>query len=229
MSSIRSLIIHPNIAGVRESGTSIHCENMMTDKVTPMIAAIQMTSTSNKKTNLEITVKLVEYAAQQGATLIALPECCSYIGGGTGAEDNSCPVNALAASETLEDGPYAHSLCALAKRLGIWLSVGGFPEQVSPLSEDNKAGIEGNSPQNMGIVKKVYNTHFMISPNGSIVDRYRKIHLFDSPLAGMYIYIYICICISLYIYVFMYIYVYICMNKYIYVYIHIYLFIYIYE
>eukprot|EP00596_Hydrurales_sp_CCMP1899_P004514 CAMPEP_0119047616 /NCGR_PEP_ID=MMETSP1177-20130426/54184_1 /TAXON_ID=2985 /ORGANISM="Ochromonas sp, Strain CCMP1899" /LENGTH=256 /DNA_ID=CAMNT_0007022423 /DNA_START=379 /DNA_END=1145 /DNA_ORIENTATION=- len=148
---------------------------MKADEVTPMIAAIQMTSTSNKKSNLEATVELVEYAAQHGATLIALPECCSYIGGGTGAtlsdtEGESCPVDTLAAAETLEDGSYACSLCALAKRLGIWLSVGGFPELVNKKGET---------------VNKVYNTHFMISPTGCIVDRYRKIHLFDSPLAGL--------------------------------------------
>jgi predicted amidohydrolase len=95
---------------------------------------------------------------------------------------DSCPLDTLAAAETLEDGSYASSLCTLARRLGIWLSVGGFPELV----DSRKRGdVEAKNNPNTGTVNKVYNTHFMISPNGCIVDRYRKIHLFDSPLAGL--------------------------------------------
>jgi hypothetical protein len=85
ISGIRSLVVRPIVAGIRKSSTFVQSQKMKSDEVTPMIAAIQMTSTSNKKCNLEATVELVEYAAQHGATLIALPECSSYIGGGTGA------------------------------------------------------------------------------------------------------------------------------------------------
>lgn len=217
ISSIRSLINHRGfiIPGGRKSSTLVQSGENMSDKVTSMIAAIQMTSTSDKKANLEATVKLVEYAAQYGASLICLPECSSYIGGGTLATltaieansdselssssidssgsskdtknlTSSCPVDTLAASETLE-GPYATFLCSLAKKLGVWLSVGGFPEQVSSINKCEQVESEGNSSPNTETTNKVYNTHFIISPSGSIVDRYRKIHLFDSPLAGLVI------------------------------------------
>ena len=138
-----------------------------------LLAAIQMTSTNDKVSNLRSTVSLVECAASKGARFVSLPECSSFIGGGT-VDLNSAtqrPSDAILASETL-DGSYALALCELASRLQIWLSVGGFPEVVEDVGSSSAP-------------KKVYNTNFMISPFGVIVDRYRKIHLFDSPMAGL--------------------------------------------
>lgn len=50
--------------------------------------------------------------------------------------------------------------CDLARRLGIWLSLGGFQE---------------TSPD----PGRLYNTHVVLDGGGGIVARYRKIHLFD--------------------------------------------------
>lgn len=138
-----------------------------------LLAAVQMTSTNDKVSNLRSTILLVECAASKGARFISLPECSSFIGGGTLDlnGDIQRPLDAIMASEAL-DGPYGLALCELAARLQIWLSVGGFPELV----EDVGAS---------AAPRKVYNTNFMISPFGVIVDRYRKIHLFDSPMAGL--------------------------------------------
>ena len=151
---------------------------------TTIIAAIQMTSTHNKLSNLQTTIRLVECAAHRGASLIALPECSSFIGGGNQAEiiGGNHPKDAYTASETLE-GPYAQALCQLASRLNVWLSVGGFPEIAkNDVQNYEKNGCGGDSQP---LTTKVYNTHFMISPAGIITEKYRKIHLFDSPYAGL--------------------------------------------
>jgi predicted amidohydrolase len=81
-------------------------------------------------------------------------------------DTNGNPTRVVDAAESI-DGPYVQTLCDLAKRCAVWLSVGGFPERV-PEQE------------------KVYNTHFLISPAGNVVQPiYRKIHLFDNPLTGL--------------------------------------------
>lgn len=61
---------------------------------------------------------------------------------------------------------YISLICLLAKRYGIYISLGGFPEATS------------NG-------EKMFNTHLMINPSGVIISIYRKLHLFDSPLAGI--------------------------------------------
>lgn len=143
---------------------------------TTMLAAIQMTSSSDKSLNLRATTRLVECAAANGAFLVSLPECSSFIGGGIDdMEKNSTPIDAVTVSEKL-DGPYALALCELASRLKIWLSVGGFPETIA---QENLADVSYRPT-------KGYNTHFMISPAGILTDIYRKIHLFDCPLVGLF-------------------------------------------
>lgn len=148
------------------------------EMTTKILAAIQMTSTNHKQSNLQKTIRLVELAATNGAVLIALPECSSYIGGGTDSalHVKDQPQDAITASERL-DGPYALALTALASRLNVWLSVGGFPEKIDQIIDSG----EIDEKQSL----KVYNTNFMISPAGLITAIYRKIHLFDSPMAGL--------------------------------------------
>ena len=148
----------------------------MTTSTSTMLAAVQMTSTNDKSRNLQATIRLVECAAANGAFLVSLPECSSFIGGGTDdIAKNSAPIDAVTVSEKL-DGPYALALCDLASRLKIWISVGGFPETIA---HENLADVSFRPT-------KGYNTHFMISPSGIVTDIYRKIHLFDCPLVGLF-------------------------------------------
>jgi predicted amidohydrolase len=144
-----------------------------------LMAAIQMCSTNSKEDNLRLTTSLVEEAAAKGAKLICLPECSAFMG--------SSPAETIAAAETTE-GPYAAALASLAGRLGVWLSVGGFPEKVAAPSAVPVTATTPSSATaaNAGVSEKIGNLHFMISPEGTIVSpTYRKIHLFDSPLAGL--------------------------------------------
>jgi predicted amidohydrolase len=120
-----------------------------------LAAAVQMTSTMDVERNLATAEKLVGKAAQRGAQLVGLPENFAFMGG-TDAERLQ---NAQSA-----DGPIIRSYCALARRFGVTLCLGGFPES-------------SGDPQ------RPYNTHFVVGQDGSIVARYRKMHLFDVELA----------------------------------------------
>ena len=68
----------------------------------------------------------------------------------------------------------------------MWLSVGGFPEKILNTTGAAKtANITGAADERTFSATKVYNTHFIISPLGEISEKYRKIHLFDSPFSGL--------------------------------------------
>ncbi len=59
----------------------------------------------------------------------------------------------------------AHNINAdLAKRLGLWMSLGGFHE---------RSDVEG----------KVFNSHLILNEHGEIVSVYRKIHMFKVSIA----------------------------------------------
>ncbi len=133
------------------------------------LAAIQMTSTNNKQTNLETIKKLCEKAVNENRVdLIALPECCVFIG--TSVDET------LQAAESLHNSQSVDYLCQIAKSLNIYLHVGGFHTLESV---DNGEG--GNS-------NKISNTSLLINKDGTINDQtiYKKIHLFDSPRHKLY-------------------------------------------
>ena len=75
------------------------------------------------------------------------------------------PKRRFAASTEALDGPRLEQYRTLARRHGLWLSLGGFHE----------AGAPGN---------RVHNTHLVIDAAGSTVAEYRKIHLFDVDVPG---------------------------------------------
>eukprot|EP00597_Dinobryon_sp_UTEXLB2267_P003747 CAMPEP_0170061828 /NCGR_PEP_ID=MMETSP0019_2-20121128/3261_1 /TAXON_ID=98059 /ORGANISM="Dinobryon sp., Strain UTEXLB2267" /LENGTH=230 /DNA_ID=CAMNT_0010267779 /DNA_START=405 /DNA_END=1097 /DNA_ORIENTATION=- len=65
-------------------------------------------------------------------------------------------------------------LSIIAAKYNIWLSVGGFPEIYQKENSSEPTG-------------KIFNSHVMIDCNGKIVSPiYRKVHLFDSPMAGLF-------------------------------------------
>ena len=81
------------------------------------VAVGQMTSTSDVLANYETCARLARDAVAAGCSLLALPECFSFMGS-TGEES-------LAQAEPL-DGPKMARYRALARETGLWLSLGGF-------------------------------------------------------------------------------------------------------
>ncbi len=125
-------------------------------------ACVQMCAGSDVQGNLDLCADLVEQARACGATLVALPENFAYMGP---------EQDRLAIAETLPmagsdaaSGPIGRWLSAVSRLHGIHLVASGLPER----SDD---------PQ------KSYNTSVYFGPDGKLVTRYRKIHLFDVDLS----------------------------------------------
>jgi predicted amidohydrolase len=123
------------------------------------VGAVQMRSTDDLVANLAKVAELTERAADQGAQLVALPECFSFLG--RGERDK------LKIAETIgSGGPVITALRELAIKHEVYLLGGGTPETVE------------------GDAKRTYNTAVVVNPGGHVIARYRKIHLFDVDIPG---------------------------------------------
>jgi predicted amidohydrolase len=117
-------------------------------------AAIQLDSTADRGRNLQQAERLIRAAAEDGATLVALPEHFDLRG-----EDDDYARGA----EPL-DGPTIERVRELARELDVDLVAGSIAER--------RAGRD-----------KVSNASVHIGPDGEIHAVYRKIHLFDVTVA----------------------------------------------
>ena len=115
-----------------------------------LAAAVQMTSGPDVAANEARAVSLIEQAADRGAKLIGLPEMFEHIG--PAAEK-------LSFAGTLEANRTIRTMCTTCTKRPIWVLAGSVAE----LAPDGR----------------IYNTSALISPQGEIVARYRKLHLFD--------------------------------------------------
>lgn len=123
------------------------------------VAAAQLCSTDDLTANLARCGELTARAAADGAQLVVLPECFSFLGRREGDKH--------AMAETLDgSGPVLGALRELATKHGVWMLGGGTPERVP------------------GDDKRTYNTAVVVDPRGELVARYRKIHLFDVAIPG---------------------------------------------
>lgn len=120
------------------------------------IAAVQMNSRDDKAANLDTALRLIDEAAAAGAQLVALPEVWTYLGPDEGNFANAEPV----------PGPTTDRLAERARRHGIYLHGGSIYE---------RAGEDG----------RLLNTTVVLDPNGEIVARYSKLHMFDVVLDGV--------------------------------------------
>lgn len=118
------------------------------------VAAIQMTSGSNKEKNLKQAEKLINIAAKNKPLLIALPEVFNFRGN----------LNDAALTAEKIPGKSTKLISRLAKKYKSWILIGSLMEKIKS--------------------KKPFNTSVLINPQGKIVAKYRKIHLFDIKLKG---------------------------------------------
>ena len=122
------------------------------------IAAVQMSSGQNKEKNLQQAEKLITKAAKGGAKLIVLPEVFNFRGKLS---------DAAGAAETIP-GHSTNFINGLAKKFKVWILIGSLMEK------DTVRAYHG----------KPFNTSILINPQGKIIAKYRKIHLFDIRLKG---------------------------------------------
>ena len=115
------------------------------------IAAVQMVSTPSVDRNLDAMRRLVAQAAAQGAALVALPEYFCFMG----LSDR----DKLGVAEEAGTGPIQQALAETARAHRVWL-------------------IGGTLPIGTADPERVRNASCAFTPDGALVARYDKIHLF---------------------------------------------------
>ena len=120
------------------------------------IAAIQFNPRDDKIANIDKALSLIDQAASSGARLVVLPEIWTYMGDPDRNRENAEPI----------PGDLTMRLSERARRHGIYLHAGTFAELV-----------EGD--------ERVRNTAVVFDPEGEIIAKYSKIHMFDVVLDGV--------------------------------------------
>jgi predicted amidohydrolase len=123
-------------------------------------ACVQLRSSDDVAANIAETVRLTRDAAARGARFIATPENTTLMAPDGGAK--------LAHSFDEAHDPALPVFSALAKELNVWLLIGSVAIKVSDTKTANRS--------------------FLFAPDGSVVARYSKIHLFDVELASGEVY-----------------------------------------
>ena len=98
------------------------------------VAVGQMCAGADWRANLAAAGRLAAQARAAGCGLLCLPEACAFLGGGAGAGQRF--ASAL-------DGLVMAEYRALARREGLWLSVGGFQERPSEAAAGGGGHVEG--------------------------------------------------------------------------------------
>lgn len=125
-----------------------------------LVAAVQMVSTDDVELNITQAHRGVTEAAEKGAQLVVLPEYFCVL---SPRDDAKKEI-----AEIYGDGPIQAALSNMARQAGVWLIGGTLPIKVNPT--DEQTGKD---------VGKVFNTQLVFSPEGDVVARYDKIHLFN--------------------------------------------------
>lgn len=136
------------------------------------IALCQVRVGSAKLANISNAHSALVAASSAGNNILVLPECwnCPY-------STSSFPEFAEILPEVghscigSSTSPSAEMLCRVAKELGVWLVGGSVPER-----EQNKEDTNQKD--------KIYNTCVVVNPDGIVVGKHRKAHLFDIDIPG---------------------------------------------
>ena len=120
------------------------------------VALVQLRSGRSIAPNMAMAEALIRRAAAGGALYVQTPENTAIM--------ELEPERLLAEVDVEESSAPLAQLRALARELGLWLHVGSLAVKVD--------------------ASKVANRSYLIVPDGEIVARYDKLHLFDVDLAG---------------------------------------------
>jgi len=125
------------------------------------VAVAQLKSTSDKAVNFATLSRLASEAAANNATFLFLPEVCNFMSSSAAQTlSNAELLPSVGATPPHSTSTSLAHLSDLATEHSLWIS-GTLHEQVST---DRT---------------KVYNTHVILDPSGTLKAKYRKIHLFD--------------------------------------------------
>ncbi|MEQ8859628.1 MAG: carbon-nitrogen hydrolase family protein [Pseudomonadales bacterium] len=128
------------------------------------VAAVQLCATPDVAANLNSVERLVRRARDGAAEVVLLPEAFAFLGPEKEKQSILEPLPDAAAPERpFSPGPILARCQRIARDNGVHLILGGFHETAG----------EGRS----------YNSCVHLDPEGRVLARYRKIHLFDVSLA----------------------------------------------
>lgn len=135
----------------------------MTPQTKNRVALLQFHVTEDKSRNISTARQYITKARKAGARLCVLPECWNspYATSAFGEYSESLP--SVGDDMASEWGPSTAMLMEMAKSMGMYILGGSVPE------------ISGG---------KLYNTCLAVNPDGKIVGKHRKVHLFDVDVPG---------------------------------------------
>jgi len=119
-----------------------------------LAACVQLRSGVDRATNVEMATRLIEEAAGKGASFVATPEMTNLLD-----LDSKRLFANLEPEDTLEE---IQAFSELAASLNIWLLIGSMAVKIGE--------------------KQAANRSFFYAPNGSVITKYDKIHMFDVAL-----------------------------------------------
>ena len=122
------------------------------------IALCQMNVIDNKEENLKKAISMIKTASKMDADLIILPEMFN------------CPYENEKFIEYSEEAENSYTLNLISKIA----------------SEEKKYILAGSIPEKeaTSTSERIYNTSFMFNPDGKIIAKHRKMHLFDIDVKG---------------------------------------------
>lgn len=130
------------------------------------VALCQFHVTPNKDQNHETALDFLTRAAEQGAQLAVLPEIWNSPYATAAFPEYSESLPNLGDSEA-PGSPSAQLLIKAAKDTSMWIVGDSIPERTT----------EGEH-------EKIYNTCLVLNPEGTVVAKHRKVHLFDIDVPG---------------------------------------------
>ena len=132
------------------------------------VALLQFSVTESKDTNHKTAIEYLSRAAAEGAQLCVLPEIWNgpYATAAFPEYAEELPNIGATLDDIANDAtssPSAKLLMEKAKEHGMFIVGGSIPERLDD---------------------KIYNTCLCINPEGTIVGKHRKVHLFDIDVPG---------------------------------------------
>lgn len=130
------------------------------------IVLIQMVAGSDRDQNVDNAARKIRAAKKQhpGTRLVCLPECFNSPYG---------PQHFAQYAEAIPTGYTSSRMASLAQELSIYVLAGTIPERCD--IDDGKDSTTSTKP-------RLYNTCAVFGPNGELVARHRKAHLYDIDL-----------------------------------------------
>ncbi len=120
-----------------------------------LAGVVQLDPRENYEENLKAAEELIEMGAARGAKLLVLPEVWTYQG--------PTPIEY---AEDIPGGKCFELLSRLAAKHKIWIHGGSITERI------------------LGDSVKTYNTTMVLTPEGTLAAKYRKVHTFDVDVEG---------------------------------------------